>query len=127
MKAVLTAAVMACLAAPLWAEDLFVREQLSAQPLSDAQDMVVIVSKLTLKPGGRIPLHTHPGDEHAVVVQGGTALMPNGKEVEFSSDMALFFSAGDVHGGVTNHGDADMVILTTHVVNALEPFETLAE
>jgi hypothetical protein len=42
-------------AAPLAAEDLVVREILQEKPLSGSDTQVVIVSKLTLKPGGRIP------------------------------------------------------------------------
>lgn len=127
MKTLLSLMAATCFALPVFADDLVTRDVLNEQPLSDADDMVVIVSKLTIKPGGRIPLHTHPGDEHAVIHQGGTALMPNGQQMAMAPGMAMFFSAGDVHGGVTNEGDADIVIYTTHILNALEPFQTLAE
>ncbi|MEM9638726.1 MAG: cupin domain-containing protein [Pseudomonadota bacterium] len=115
------------MATPLWADDLVQREVLQEQPLSGAEGMVVIVSKLTVEPGGRIPLHTHPGDEHAVIVTGGLALMPNGKEVQFPPMSTAFFPAGSVHGGVTNQGDATIEIVTTHIVPSGEPFQTAAE
>ncbi|WP_195821247.1 cupin domain-containing protein [Roseobacter sp. MH60115] len=115
------------LALPGWAEDLAQRNVLNEQPLSGAEGTVVIVSELKLMPGGRIPLHTHPGDEHAVIVVGGLALLPNGKEVEFAAGTPMFFPEGQVHGGVTNLGTAPMEIVTTHIVRADEPFQTAAE
>ncbi|MFY0621819.1 MAG: cupin domain-containing protein [Pelagimonas sp.] len=114
-------------AAPLAAEDLVVREILQEKPLSGSDTQVVIVSKLTLKPGGRIPLHTHPGDEHAVIVVGGLATLPNGKEINFAPGTPMFFPEGSVHGGVTNSGETDLEVMTTHIVRADEPFQTPAE
>ncbi|MCV3270318.1 cupin domain-containing protein [Roseobacter sinensis] len=127
MKQVGFALMALVLAAPGWAEDLVQREVLNEQPLSGAEGTVVIVSELKLMPGGRIPLHTHPGDEHAVVVVGGRALLPNGKEVEFAAGTPMFFPEGQVHGGVTNLGDAPMEIVTTHIVRADAPFTVAAE
>ncbi|WP_187430676.1 hypothetical protein ROLI_000810 [Roseobacter fucihabitans] len=119
--------VVLLIAAPVFADDLVVRKVLNEQPLSGSAGMVVIVSKLTVKPGGRIPLHTHPGDEHAVIVVGGQALMPNGKEMAFPDGTPMFFPAGQVHGGVTNQGEANIEIVTTHIVQADQPFQTAAE
>ena len=112
------------LATPLAAGDLVQREILQQQPLSGSTDLVVIVSRLVLKPGGQIPLHTHPGDEHAVIVVGGPATLPNGKEVVFAPGTPMFFPEGQVHGGVTNSGDADLELLTTHVLRRDAPFQT---
>ena len=117
----------ALIAGPVAADDLVTRDILNEQPLSGSEGIVVIVSKLTVKPGGRIPLHTHPGDEHAVLVVGGKALMPNGKEVSLPNDTPMFFPAGQVHGGVTNQVDADIEIVTTHILQADQPFQTAAE
>ncbi|GFE49071.1 cupin [Roseobacter cerasinus] len=115
------------LAAPVWAEELVQREVLNTQPLSGDDGMKVVVSELKLMPGGRIPLHTHPGDEHAVIVVGGLALLPNGKEVAFAAGTPMFFPEGQVHGGVKNVGDAPMEIVTTHIVRADAPFTVAAE
>jgi quercetin dioxygenase-like cupin family protein len=128
MKKLLATAFLAVLAAlPLRAEEAVQRQVLSEKPLSGVEGMVVIVALLTLRPGGHIPLHTHPGDEHAVIVTGGDALMSDGRRVSFPDEAALFFPAGAVHGGVTNAGDTDIRIVTTHVVAADQPFSTLAE
>ena len=127
MSRLVFALVAALIAGPVAADGLVTRDILNEQPLSGSEGMVVIVSKLTVKPGGRIPLHTHPGDEHAVLVVGGKALMPNGKEVSLPNDTPMFFPAGQVHGGVTNQGDADIEIVTTHILQADQPFQTAAE
>ncbi|MFW2543012.1 cupin domain-containing protein [Primorskyibacter sp. 2E107] len=127
MKAVLICA-LAAMAAPAVAQDALVtREILQEKPLSGVDGMVVILSRLVIEPGGRIPLHTHAGDEHAMVLHGGQVLLPNGKEAAFAEGMTLFFEAGSVHGGVTNKSAAPMTLLTTHVVKAGEPFQTLAD
>lgn len=117
----------ALMTGPAFADDLVVRAVLNEQPLSGSDEMIVIVSKLVVKPGGRIPLHTHPGDEHAVIVVGGDALMPNGKEMSFPDGTPMFFAEGQVHGGVTNRGSTDIEIVTTHIVRAGQPFQTVAE
>ncbi|MGC3937711.1 cupin domain-containing protein [Roseobacter sp. EG26] len=127
MRQIAFAIFVALMAAPVAAEELVVREILNEKPLSNAEGTVVIVSKLTVKPGGRIPLHIHPGDEHAVMIVGGQALMPNGKEVTLPAGTPMFFPAGQVHGGVTNQGQTDIEIVTTHILRADQPFQTVAE
>jgi uncharacterized cupin superfamily protein len=117
----------ACLVAPAMAEELVIRQVLNEKPLSGVAGVNVVVSKLVIRPGGRVPLHTHPGDEHVVIVAGGDVLMPDGKEMSFPDDMPMFFAAGSVHGGVSNRGQSDIEIVTTHIVDADKPFSTLAE
>lgn len=114
-------------AAPVYASDLVLRDVLQEQPLSDAPDMKVMITRVTLKPGGAIALHSHAGDEHAVVLKGGAVEMADGTTTDFADGTVLFFSAGDVHGGVKNTGETDIEILTTHVVNIYEPFSSPAE
>jgi quercetin dioxygenase-like cupin family protein len=114
-------------AAPVYASDLVVSEILNEQPLSDAPDMTVRISRVTVKPGGRVAPHVHAGDEHAVILKGGSVDMADGTQQAFTDGMVLFYSAGDVHGGITNTGDADIEMLTTHVVNIFEPFSSPVE
>lgn len=87
----------------------------------------VVVSRLEIAPGARVPLHTHPGDEHMVVVVGGTMLAPNGQTIPFAPGDTAHFPAGQVHGGLQNTGDTTMVAMTTHIVEKGAPFMTLAE
>ena len=124
---VLAFAVLLGAAPVVHASDLVLREVLQEQPLSDAPDMKVMVTRVTIKPGGEVARHSHAGDEHAVVLRGGPVEMADGTKMTFAEGMVLFFSAGDVHGGITNVGEADLEILTTHVVNVYEPFSSPAE
>jgi quercetin dioxygenase-like cupin family protein len=96
-------------------------------PVPGSEVMEVVVSLLTVPPGARIPLHTHPGDEHAVVITPARAAAPNGQVVEFTVGQSLYFPEGQVHGGLTIVGDTDMQAVTTHVVRVGEPFLTPAE
>ena len=99
MKWLGIAGVVLLLAVPVRAEDLVRREVLNEQPLSGAAGIVVIVSELKLMPGGRIPLHTHPGDEHAVIVVGGLARLPNGdgdRDHAYCARRCAFFRGGEV-------------------------------
>jgi len=103
------------------------REILQEHDLSDAPDMKVVISRLTIEPGGRIPLHSHAGDEHGVIIKGGRVQLPNGTETTFEDGTTVFFSAGDVHGGITNLEDYTMEVLSTHIVRVTEPFQSPAE
>lgn len=107
---------------PVYASDLVLREVLQEHPLSDAPEMKVMISRVTVKPGGAVVEHIHPGDEHAVVIQGGSVLLPDGTEAAYASGDVLFAAAGEGHGGLRNIGGTEIVLLTTHVVNELEPF-----
>jgi len=106
------ALLMPCAA---WAQEL-TSEEIRRSPVPGSDTMEVVVSRLTVPVGATIPLHTHPGDEHAVVITPAKAQTPNGNVVEFAVGAPLFFADGDVHGGLTNVGDAPMVAITTHVV-----------
>lgn len=129
LKSLLSAFALTALlsAAPALAEDKVKRTELNRADLSGSDTMEVIVSRLEIAPGGRIPLHTHHGDEHLIVLEGGVMTAPNGKEIPFKSGMTAHFPAGKVHGGLTNSGDAPMVAYTTHIVEKGKPFMVLAE
>lgn len=109
-------------ATPVQASDLVVHEVLSEQPLSDAPDMKVVISRVTIKPDGMIERHAHPGDMHAVVLRGGRIEGPDGVEQVLEEGAAIFVSAGEAHGPARNLGDSDIELMVTYVVNVLEPF-----
>ncbi len=118
---------MPLLTVPASAEDKLTRTELNRTDLSGSDTMEVIVSRLEIAPGGRVPLHTHHGDEHLIVLEGGVMKAPNGKEIPFKAGMAAHFPAGKVHGGLTNIGDKPLVAYTTHIVEKGKPFIVLAE
>lgn len=102
------------------------REEIRRVAVPGSETMEVVVMRLSVPPGATIPLHTHPGDEHAVVVTPTTAQVPNGNTIEFPVGATLYFPEGEVHGGLTNVGDGPMVAITTFVVEVGKPLTVLA-
>lgn len=101
--------------------------ELTRTDLDGNPSMEVILSSYVLKPGGSIPRHTHPGDELYTVVQGSTLTTPDGKIFEVSDGSATSNSRDKIHGGVTNTGDRDFVLITVHIVDKDKPRSTLVE
>lgn len=124
MKSVTTACLLVLMAGAAWAQEI-VREEIRRVPVPGSDTMEVVVIRLEVPVGATIPLHTHPGDEHAVVITEAKAEAPNGNLVEFAVGTTLYFPDGQVHGGLTNVGDAPMVAITTTVVRKGEPFTVL--
>lgn len=124
MKNVIAACLLILMAGAAWAQEI-VREEIRRVPVPGSDTMEVVVIRLEVPVGATIPLHTHPGDEHAVVITETRAQTPNGNLVEFAVGTPLFFPEGEVHGGLTNVGDAPMVAITTTVVRKGEPFVVL--
>lgn len=108
------------LGSALSAQDIS-REEIRRVPVPGSETMEVIVMKLTVPPGATIPLHSHNGDEHGVVLTASKAQTPSGQVVEFPVGATLYFPEGQVHGGLTNVGDAPMIAMTTFVVRVGEP------
>ncbi|MBO9463637.1 cupin domain-containing protein [Tropicibacter sp. R15_0] len=125
MKFLTTFTAIALTATTAFAQDLS-REEIRRAPVPGSDSMEVVVSKLSVAPGATIPMHTHPGDEHAVVITAAKAQAPNGQVIEFPVGATLYFPEGQVHGGLTNIGDAPMVAITTHVVRIGEPLTQMA-
>ncbi|MEM6478837.1 MAG: cupin domain-containing protein [Pseudomonadota bacterium] len=96
------------------------REEIRRVPVPGSDTMEVIVVKLTIEPGATMEMHSHHGDEHAVVIAGGKARLPNGQETEFPVGATLYFPKGAVHGGLTALGDP-LVAITTSIVEVGKP------
>ena len=121
------AAALLCLgAAPLLAEGLE-RTEIRRVPAPGSTSHEVVVSRLEIAPGGMIPRHTHPGDEHMVILEGGPMLAGNGKTIPFAAGDTAHFPQGLVHGGLTNTGETALVALTTHIVEIGKPLTVPAE
>ena len=125
MKRLALTATALLMAGTAWAQDIM-REEIRRADVPGSDTMEVVVFRLTVPVGATIPLHTHPGDEHTVVVTDARAEAPNGNIVEFVVGTPLYFPEGQVHGGLTNVGDAPMVAITTFVVRKGEPLTVLA-
>ncbi|WP_415404603.1 hypothetical protein [Tateyamaria sp. SN3-11] len=125
MKMIVTSVLVLLSAGAVWAQEI-AREEIRRTAVPGSETMEVIVTRLSVPVGATIPLHTHPGDEHAVVITPAKAEAPNGNIVEFAVGTPLFFPEGQVHGGLTNVGDGPMVAITTHVVRKGVPLTELA-
>jgi len=125
MKHAILSAIAVLMASAVWAQDI-AREEIRRVAVPGSDTMEVVVFRLTVPVGATIPLHTHPGDEHTVVITPARAEAPNGNIVEFAVGTPLYFPEGQVHGGLTNVGDAPMVAITTFVVRKGEPLTVLA-
>ncbi len=112
---------------PVHAEDLIVRAELQRHDVSGSDTLEVVVMRLEVKPGGRIPRHTHPGEEFLYVVEGGEMTAGNGNVIPFKTGATAVFPRGMVHGGLTNTGDTPLVAVTTYVVDKGKPLTALAE
>lgn len=125
MRILMTAVFMAVMAGGALAQEIS-REEIRRVAVPGSETMEVVVNRLVVPVGATIPLHTHPGDEHAVVITETKAQAPNGNLVEFAVGTPLFFPEGQVHGGLTNVGDGPMIAITTTVVRKGEPFSVIA-
>ncbi|WP_299044516.1 cupin domain-containing protein [uncultured Tateyamaria sp.] len=125
MKRLVFTGIALLMAGTAWAQEI-AREEIRRVDVPGSDTMEVVVFRLTVPVGATIPLHTHPGDEHTVVVTDARAEAPNGNIVEFAVGTPLYFPEGQVHGGLTNVGDAPMVAITTFVVRKGEPLTVLA-
>lgn len=96
------------------------REEIRRVPVPGSDTMEVVVMRLTIEPGATMEMHSHHGDEHAVVISGGIARLPNGQEREFPVGATLYFPMGAVHGGLTAV-DAPLVAITTSIVQVGKP------
>lgn len=126
MRRFMMSMVLAVAALPALAGEV-TREEIRRVPVPGSDTMVVVVSRLTVPAGATIPLHIHPGDEHAVVVTASRARAPDGRIVAFPVGATLYFPGGLPHGGLTNVGEGPMVAITTSVVEAGKPFATPVE
>ncbi|MCL6282785.1 cupin domain-containing protein [Ruegeria sp. 2012CJ41-6] len=103
------------------AEGAINRTELSRADVPGSDTHEVIVARLEIEPGASVPRHTHHGDEHLVVITGGTMQTGDGKQIPFPDGMAAHFPQGEPHGGLTNAGDTVMIAITTHVVEKGKP------
>ena len=108
------------------ADGKIVRTELTRADAPGSATHEVIVARLEIQPGGTVPLHTHHGDEHLIIVKGGPMKTAGGKVVTFSDGMVAHFQQGKVHGGLTSMGEETVIAYTTHIVEKGKPLSTPA-
>ena len=129
MKRVLLAAMaMICVAPSIaLADGKIVRTELTRADVPGSATYEVIIARLEIQPGGTVPLHTHHGDEHLIIIQGGPMKTAAGKVVNFNDGMVAHFLQGKVHGGLTSIGRETVIAYTTHIVEKGKPLNIPAD
>jgi quercetin dioxygenase-like cupin family protein len=84
-------------------------------------NMEIVVGIIEAAPGNSAILHTHPGDEAFYVLNGGTAVSPDGKPIVFEAGNARINVRDVPHGAFTVTGDKTIKLLTVHVVDKGKP------
>lgn len=124
---VIAFASLAGLTAPVGASDLIHREVLKRVDLTGSDKTEVIVTRVIIAPGGRVPRHSHHGDEFVYVTEGGTASVPGRPPIKFEAGQTIHFPRGKVHGGFTVTGSKSIKAVTTHIVDKGKPLSILAK
>ncbi|WP_024519471.1 cupin domain-containing protein [Bradyrhizobium sp. Tv2a-2] len=85
------------------------------------KDMQIIVGTVEVPPGASGVLHTHPGEEAYYVIDGATAVLPDGKPLIFEPGTAKINVRDVPHGAFTVTGDKTLKLLTVHIVDKGKP------
>ncbi len=115
------AAVGLCTASMAAAQERPQRVELSRTDLAGAPGTEVVIAKIKLPPGVRVPRHFHHGDAYAYIVQGGT-VQPKGQKVREDKTGTLFhFRRGELHGDFVVVGEKAIEILSISIVDKGKP------
>jgi quercetin dioxygenase-like cupin family protein len=83
-----------------------------------------VLVRTELVPGAREPMHTHPGDYFAYVLEGTITFLREGQEPAKKKAGEVFFvPAGIVHGA-SNEGTVTAKLLVTFIVEKGKPLTT---
>jgi quercetin dioxygenase-like cupin family protein len=85
------------------------------------KDMDIIVGTVEVPPGASGKLHTHPGEEAYYIIDGATAVTPDGKPIVFEPGVAKINARDVPHGAFTVTGDKTLKLLTVHIVDKGKP------
>jgi quercetin dioxygenase-like cupin family protein len=96
------------------------RDELKRADLT-GKEMDVIVTIVTVPPGGNLPRHTHPGEEAVYVLEGATLELPDGSQRQFPTGAATINSRDVPHAGFKVAGDKALKMLTIHIVDKGKP------
>ena len=115
MQKLILASITAMLVSSAHAQDI-TRDELKRADLT-GKEMDVIVTIVTVPPGGNLPRHTHPGEEAVYVLEGATLELPDGSQRQFPTGAATINSRDVPHAGFKVAGDKALKMLTVHIVD----------
>jgi quercetin dioxygenase-like cupin family protein len=119
MQKLILASITAMLVSSAHAQDI-TRDELKRADLT-GKEMDVIVTIVTVPPGGNLPRHTHPGEEAVYVLEGATLELPNGSQRQFPTGAATINARDVPHAGFKVAGDKALKMLTVHIVDKGKP------
>ena len=89
--------------------------------LASADDLEVVMSVVELPAGARLPVHTHPGEEFAYVMEGSLVFWEEGKgEITARAGDSAQVPLGAVHTVRTEHEGCKIVVFRVHAVGQPE-------
>jgi len=90
-------------------------EALLKAPLALADGVEVIVSRVSVPAGEKLPLHTHPGEEFVHVVAGSGTLELRGKDpVPLAAGQSAVVPLGAVHAFTAGPRGARAIVFRVH-------------
>src|ERR1035437_9154208 len=84
-------------------------------------NMEIVVGTVEVPPGASGVLHTHPGDEAYYVIDGATAMLPDGKPINFEPGVAKINVRDVPHGAFKVAGEKTLKLLPVHLVDKGKP------
>ncbi len=111
------ASVLACGAQ---AQDSTSRKELKRADLTGT-NMEIVISISELKPGEALARHIHHGEEALYVLDGATAELPDGKQIEFTPGAAAVNVREVAHAGFKVVGDKTLKFVTVHIADKGKP------
>jgi quercetin dioxygenase-like cupin family protein len=75
--------------------------------------------------GAAVPMHTHPGEEVAYILEGEIALAVEGKPTVTLKPGDVFFIPAGTHHSAKNAGTGPAKILSTYIVEKGKPIATV--
>jgi len=109
------------IAATASAQDLPQRKELRRVDLTGAQNMEVVSSVSTFKPGDEFPRHLHHGVEAGYVVQGAMVQLPGQAPTMMQTGAPILNLRDAVHGGFKVVGPGELILFTVHTVDKGKP------
>ena len=99
----------------------FKSQPILVSPITGIDDKELVLISVTLEPGASSPVHWHPGDCYATVIEGTIEVRFEGKEPRRLSAGEVQASLGKPVHQFVNVGDKPARLLTTLVVEKGKP------
>ena len=103
------------------------RIELSRTDFKGSKNTEIIIAKIALDPGARVPLHYHHGQTYTYILNGGTVRLRNGKIRTDKTGTLFNYPRNQIHGGFTITGQKTIEILSVNIVDKEKPLVVLVK